>query len=357
MRRTALRALVTLVAAAAPLPVLAADGRLEINAVCAQLGCFAGDPPGYPVAITAPGSYLLTSDLVLPADTSGILLQANDVRIDLNGFAVRGPAVCAQGACAPVAANPVGIGYTGSPAAQRASVSNGSVVGIGGNGIRLGRASRVEDVLVSNVTSRGIWISEPNGHVTGCTVDSTGFAGIFVQRPASVVANNAVSAAGFQLPNPTIVGAKGGGGNACDDAACPRYRRYYMSFEQVDGATADTSACALGFHMASLWEIRDPSQLSYDWTITGSLSPHDTGGGPVAGIRGWVRTGNSSTGLFGGSPGQDNCLAWTTNSSDYFGTAAGLSTWWDEAAPGVTPWTASSVACSATTLSTWCVED
>jgi len=222
-------ALAALFGVAAAPAAFAADGRREISAACAEIGCFAGDAPGFPVEITAPGSYLLTSDLDLPAGTSGILLRANDIRIDLNGFAVRGPAVCAPGACAPVGGNPVGIGYTGSPAAQRASVSNGSVVGIGGNGIRLGRASRVADVLVSNATSRGIWISEPNGHVTGCTVDFTGYAGISVVQPASVVSDNSVTAAGMQLPNRTIVGARGGGGNACDDAGCPRFRRYYLS--------------------------------------------------------------------------------------------------------------------------------
>ncbi len=356
MIRTALRTGVVFFGVTTALGALASDGRIEVSHACAQVGCFPGDPPGYPVEVTAPGSYLLTSDLLLPDGTSGILLKSNDVHVDLNGFAVRGPAVCAQGACAPGAGSLVGVGYTGITTAQRASVVNGAIVGIAGNGIRLGRASRVEDVLVSNATSRGIWISEPNGHVSGCSVDSTGLAGIVVRPPTSVVSGNAVSASGFQIPNPTIVGAAGGGGNACDDSGCPRYRRYYMSFEDADGAAA-TSACALGFHMASLWEIHDPSHLSYDWTIAGTLSNRDTGPGPVAGIYAWVRTGNLATGLSGGQPGRDNCLGWTTNSGGYFGTSAALSIWWDQPALGGQPWVAQSVACSAAFMSTWCVED
>jgi len=354
MRRAALQAVVALFGVTASVAALAADGRIEINEACAQVGCFAGDPPGYPIEITAPGSYLLTSDLVLPAGTSGILLKSDDVRIDLNDFAVRGPAVCAQGACGPVAGNPVGIGYTGTPV-RRASVMNGAVVGIGGNGIRLGRASRVKDVLVSNVTSRGIWISEPNGHVTGCTVEATGFSGIFVQRPASVVEQNTVSASGFQNPNPTIVGARGGSGNACDDTACPRYRRYYMSFENTDGAGA-RNACALGFHMASLYELHDPSQLSYDWTHT-PLPNYDTGLGPVTGIHAWVRTGDINTSGLSTQPGRSNCLGYTSNSPNDYGTVAALSVWWDLPALGATPWVAQTNQCSFAFGSTWCVED
>ena len=45
-------------------PALAVDGVVEINQTCAvQTGCFSGDTAGYPVTITQPGSYRLTSNL------------------------------------------------------------------------------------------------------------------------------------------------------------------------------------------------------------------------------------------------------------------------------------------------------
>jgi hypothetical protein len=70
-----------------------ADGRLEISQACASVGCFPGDVAGFPVTITAPGSYVLTGDLVFstPVGTAvnGIEIRSDDVSIDLNGFAIR----------------------------------------------------------------------------------------------------------------------------------------------------------------------------------------------------------------------------------------------------------------------------
>ena len=49
----------------------AADGKIEINQAKALAGgVTATDAPGFPVTIDQSGSYLLTSDLTVPADTS-----------------------------------------------------------------------------------------------------------------------------------------------------------------------------------------------------------------------------------------------------------------------------------------------
>jgi hypothetical protein len=74
-------------------PALAVDGVLEINQTCGvQTGCFAGDTAGFPVTITAGGSYRLTSNLVISnKDIDGILVIANSVSLDLNGFEISGP--------------------------------------------------------------------------------------------------------------------------------------------------------------------------------------------------------------------------------------------------------------------------
>ena len=67
----------------------AADGVLEINQACVGVGCFSGDREGFPVEITVPGSYRLTSDLVLlDADVTGIEVAAPSVSIDLGGFEI-----------------------------------------------------------------------------------------------------------------------------------------------------------------------------------------------------------------------------------------------------------------------------
>ena len=69
-----MRRLMLLLLFALATPALASDGVLEINQTCAvQTGCFPGDTAGFPVKITASGSYRLTGNLVVPdAFTSGI---------------------------------------------------------------------------------------------------------------------------------------------------------------------------------------------------------------------------------------------------------------------------------------------
>src|SRR5262245_7913813 len=42
--------------------------------------------------------------------------------------------------------------------------------------------------------------------------------------------------------------------------------RFYLSTDTFDGAHA-LAACSQGFHMASLWEIFDPTNLKYDTTL------------------------------------------------------------------------------------------
>jgi hypothetical protein len=78
-----------------PRPGLAVDGVVEINqAVVDAAG-------GYPYAIKSSGSYRLTGNLDLKAAGAGpnvtaieVKPAATEVTIDLNGFAILGPAVC-----------------------------------------------------------------------------------------------------------------------------------------------------------------------------------------------------------------------------------------------------------------------
>jgi hypothetical protein len=78
-----------------PTSVLASNGLLEINQTCAvETGCLEGDTPGFPVTISTPGSYVLTSSLEVPPDSSGISIETNDVSVHLNGFAINGQVPC-----------------------------------------------------------------------------------------------------------------------------------------------------------------------------------------------------------------------------------------------------------------------
>jgi hypothetical protein len=96
-----------------PLAASAADGAYEINQDCAAAGCFAGDAPGFPVTISQPGRYVLTSDLVPPGAAGTVTVidgAAAFVDLDLGGHAIDGGQTCSG---TPVASCTNGPGSRG----------------------------------------------------------------------------------------------------------------------------------------------------------------------------------------------------------------------------------------------------
>jgi len=158
VNRIAARAGALLLFAALAPSAGAVDGVLEINPVCAAgAGCFAGDSAGFPVTITASGSYRLTGNLVVPfAGLTAISISASGVTLDLNGFSIRGKSSYA-GLPSTTCTNPgdgIGVEATGSDV----QVSNGFVIGMGSTGVSLGPNSRVERVTVEDCCGSGIAI-------------------------------------------------------------------------------------------------------------------------------------------------------------------------------------------------------
>ena len=127
-------------------------------------------------------------------------------------------------------------------------------------------------------------------------------------------------------------------------------RQYYLSQNYVRGHQPLTS-CAAGYHMASLWEIADPSNLLYNTTL--GKTDADSGSGPAAGAPGWVHTGfiNSTSAI----AGHANCNGWTSLSGSHYGTIATLPDTWSNAEDlGV--WDVAAQYCDYY-QSVWCVED
>lgn len=129
----------------------AVDGVQEINAACAAVGCFPGDAPGYPVQLNAAAgrSYRLTSDLnfSLPdANVDAITISVDEVRLDLNGFKIRGPA--------GGGGSGRGILATGISPLQSANptIVNGAITGMRGRGIEF---DQVPGVRIEGVTLIG----------------------------------------------------------------------------------------------------------------------------------------------------------------------------------------------------------
>lgn len=134
-------------------------------------------------------------------------------------------------------------------------------------------------------------------------------------------------------------------------------RAFYLTQASYTGGAA-LDACAPGFHMASLWEIFDPSNLKYDTSL--GFTTDDSGSGPPSGVSevGWVRTGRGKESS--NTVNAPNCAAWTN--SILWGTVVRLESIWlrlhpnETLATAVSPWVGETVACS-TPHRVWCVED
>lgn len=168
-------------------PAAAAPDFIEINKARAAQGAINGspllDPPGYPVAITSPGNYRLTSPLdVADPNVSAIVVQADGVTIDLNGFTVSGAIDC-QGQGAGVSCGGgSGIGVVAYVDAtgdfvRGFVVRRGTVRGFGGGGILAGEDGFIEDVMASGNGAMGISVSA-GSIVRGCIATRNGGAGI-----------------------------------------------------------------------------------------------------------------------------------------------------------------------------------
>lgn len=173
-------------------PSGAVDGVVEINHACATTnGCFPGDASGYPVTITgaAGPSYRLTSDLLVPDEnTDGVLVSTSGVGIDLNGFSiVRVGCVGALLQCTPGQGTGSGI-ETSSVFNLGLSVKNGSITGMGRNGLFLADQAEVTGVRVRWNRRTGISVGA-GSILADNTAFENGFDGLSA-GVTSVVSNN-----------------------------------------------------------------------------------------------------------------------------------------------------------------------
>lgn len=334
---------VSLIAASAQ----GSGGVVEINHACAlaQNGCGPGDGPGYPVQITQPGSYRLTSNLQVPANVDGVQL-ADFASLDLNGFEIVGPVSCPFGCPSPSAGN----GIFGN---SQITVTNGRVRGFGLDCIQLTSRAQVSRVQVSSCARHGANVG-PASFVAENQIGDVGqsaiaFGTAAVGHAAGLYRDNTIGLTG----SASVTNGRASGPNTCFDQKCGSGAAlFYLTTTTHNGANAD-AACAVGFHLASFWEIADPSGLEYD-TSRGFVRA-DSGQGPPAMEDGWVRTGQASSTL---GTGAANCNAWSTIVVDTYGSQVRLTDSWSASLPGEFDaiWIAGSKFCSSVARA-WCVQD
>ncbi len=157
----------------------AADGPVLIDQDRAMAGSITpGDDPGFPVTISQPGSYRLTSNLtVTDLNTTAIRITTNSVTLDLNGFSILGPVVCAKDpTICPTPGTGTGIQAAEPRLTRGVRIFNGSVRGMGLQGIQLnGDGSSIEKVTADNNAGGGMSVQ---GSVTSSTAIQNGSFGI-----------------------------------------------------------------------------------------------------------------------------------------------------------------------------------
>ena len=173
-----------------------------------------------------------------------------------------------------------------------------------------------------------------------------GIALLFIVLAGHLTAGRA-KAQGSNPGNPTILQAI----QELQNSVNALQKTFYLTQDSFNGGQALT-ACAAPFHMASLWEILDPSNLKYDANL-GYVNV-DSGSGPPASILGWIRTGGPAN--TSGPGGAANCNAWASSSPSDSGTLVELLGVWNAAAHVAGPWNADPDPCS-NTARVWCVQD
>ena len=128
---------------------------------------------------------------------------------------------------------------------------------------------------------------------------------------------------------------------------------YYIT-DQTYHPDEALTACAEGYHFASLWEIIGPSNLTYNTSL--GQTTLDSGGGPptIMGL-GWVRTGYNFADVTN-TAGHANCALWSTRDPGAFGSVAVLPQLWTAGTQDLFVWDVDVRTCNFK-LGVWCKQD
>ena len=280
----------------------------------------------FPHIITQPGSYILTSNLTVPADTTGIIIDADDVNLDLNGFTVVGlGGLVGEGV--RIEPGRVGGGVSGGmvrgfpaggvvgPGAMCTEVRGVSAKANGAAGIHVGDEARVKDSSATGNVGDGIRTGA-RGVVEGAKAKGNGGVGVAVGRGARVAGATAsgntgagVSAGDDSSVKDVVSDGNGGAGVSVGNGA------------KVAGAKAAGNAGA-GVSAGDGAEIEDSSATDNDGPgvstgigskIKGATAKGNKGGGISSlggAIAGSTATENEGYGFAGfGAAGFQGCYA------------------------------------------------
>jgi len=160
---------VLLIFALSSVPAFAIDGQTLINQ---SIVTAAG---GFPFTISNPGSYKLSGNLVAPNSfgSAGIVIAANNVTLDLNGFAIS----CASPGCS------IGVSVFGF---QNVSIQNGTLTNFGAALDLANSVVRVDGISASGGFN-GIAVDGGSVSITKFTATGNANSGVLALGANTVV--------------------------------------------------------------------------------------------------------------------------------------------------------------------------
>lgn len=289
----------------------------QIDQDCATgTGCFAGDSGGFPVTITEPGSYRLIGNLETTDENQTVIdIQTGHVVLDLNGFAIIGPTSCGGD---PLSCTPVGTGRGVATASSNVAVINGTVTGMGDDGIHLTAEVHVTKVHVTSNGGDGAEVGD-HGHLSNVIAQANGQNGIVAEISSIVTDSTAVNngSDGLDLLTVRAVGntasSNGVHGLACGGQCVVRDNHVY--FNGDDGIRASDASVVVGNLVST---NTDDGIVSTFKPSTVRNNTVDSNGGiglnlhSAAGYGGNVISGNGTNVSGGVEVGQNMCESDTT---------------------------------------------
>lgn len=191
----------------------AGEGAFEINQACAlDGGCFQGDAGGFPVELSRPGIYRLTSDLDLseasqPTDSNAIFIQADDVTLELGGHLIAGVNKCQGQPVTSCDNTGTADGIAAVLGVTNTTIRNGAVTGMTNLGISLpGEGAKIFNVEVRTNGGGGIGVGD-DSKLQSVAAIRNGGKGIVSLNRTSVFRSRASFNAthGFELGGGSIV--------------------------------------------------------------------------------------------------------------------------------------------------------
>ena len=156
---------------------------------------------GFPVRITQSGQYCLVEDITIPRDRNGIIILADDVTLDLNGYSITGQINSNNGILV------TRVAALGGAARSNITIRNGTIKNMGNNGILVntsGRLFNFNNLKLFNNANNGISITNNQQFtIANCITSSNRRNGLFLTQSGSGSNRNCVIKNCLNMSNST----------------------------------------------------------------------------------------------------------------------------------------------------------